>query len=165
MGQIVKVDDKKFKISINAETDKLIFLLNDQEITAEILSNNSSHLTLLVDNKLYTIIYDSDNRISVNGEEYITEIFDEQVQKLIKTNTDAFHKKEETITAPMPGLIIEIEVEQGSQVAAGQGVIIMEAMKMQNEMKAPLDGTIKKIFVRKGQTVDKGDTLISIFPV
>lgn len=66
------------------------------------------------------------------------------------------------ITAPMPGKIIRIAVAVGDEVKAGQGVIVMEAMKMQNEMKSPKDGRVQKILTTEGATVNPGDTLAVI---
>ena len=66
------------------------------------------------------------------------------------------------ITAPMPGKIVRIAVAVGDEVKAGQGVIVMEAMKMQNEMKSPKDGKVQKILTTEGATVNPGDTLAVI---
>ena len=66
------------------------------------------------------------------------------------------------ITAPMPGKIVRIMVAVGDEVKAGQGVIVMEAMKMQNEMKSPKDGKVQKILTSEGSTVNPGDTLAVI---
>ena len=66
------------------------------------------------------------------------------------------------ITAPMPGKIVRISVAVGDEVKGGQGVIVMEAMKMQNEMKSPKDGKVQKILVAEGATVNPGDTLAVI---
>jgi len=66
------------------------------------------------------------------------------------------------ITAPMPGKIVRISVAVGDQVKAGQGVIVMEAMKMQNEMKSPKAGKVQKILVAEGATVNPGDVLAVI---
>jgi pyruvate carboxylase subunit B len=66
------------------------------------------------------------------------------------------------VTALMPGLIIEIAVKEGDSVKKGQGLLIIEAMKMQNELKSPKDGIVKKIIVKKGQTVNNNDKLIVI---
>jgi pyruvate carboxylase subunit B len=65
-----------------------------------------------------------------------------------------------TVVAPMPGLILKVEVEVGQAVKAGQGVVVVEAMKMENELKAPADGVVARIEVQPGQTVDKGATLL-----
>jgi biotin carboxyl carrier protein len=66
------------------------------------------------------------------------------------------------ITAPMPGKIVRIMVAEKDEVKAGQGVIVMEAMKMQNEMKSPKDGKVKKILIAEGATVNAGDVLAVI---
>ena len=66
------------------------------------------------------------------------------------------------IRAQMPGKIIKLLVQPGSPVQAGQGVIIVEAMKMQNEMKSPKDGVVSKIQAAEGQTVLAGETLLVV---
>jgi biotin carboxyl carrier protein len=66
------------------------------------------------------------------------------------------------ITAPMPGKIVRVMVAEKDEVKAGQGVIVMEAMKMQNEMKSPKDGRVQKILTSEGSTVNAGDTLAVI---
>ena len=66
------------------------------------------------------------------------------------------------ITAPLPGVITSIEVKEGDQVKAGQTVIVMEAMKMANNITAESDGTVKAILVQQGAQVQSGDALIEI---
>jgi biotin carboxyl carrier protein len=66
------------------------------------------------------------------------------------------------IKTAMPGKVVRILVEQGAEIQQGDGVIIVEAMKMQNEMKAPKDGVVKEIRVREGATVNAGDVLAII---
>ena len=66
------------------------------------------------------------------------------------------------IVAPMPGKVVRVLVEQGAQVEAGTGVVVVEAMKMQNEMKAPKAGTVSAINVEIGATVNGGDVLAVI---
>jgi len=68
----------------------------------------------------------------------------------------------ETMQAPMPGNILDIPVKVGDQVKKGQVVIILEAMKMENEIVSPVNGTVLSISVSKGQTVNAGDVLIQI---
>ena len=64
--------------------------------------------------------------------------------------------------APLPGNIFAIKVKQGDAVKAGDVLIVIEAMKMENEVCAPSDGTVKQIAVTKGQMVATGDTLVVI---
>jgi biotin carboxyl carrier protein len=66
------------------------------------------------------------------------------------------------VSSPMPGKIVRILVAVGDEVKAGQGIIVMEAMKMQNEMKSPKDGKVQKILTSEGSTVNPGDTLAVI---
>ena len=69
---------------------------------------------------------------------------------------------EGVVTAPMPGKVLRILVREGEQVKTGQGLLVLEAMKMENEIPAPKDGIIKKIHVKEGDTVDTGQTLVQI---
>ena len=64
--------------------------------------------------------------------------------------------------APMPGTILDIRVKVGDKVSDGQVVLVLEAMKMENEIVSPVDGTIASVMVKKGDTVDSGDILITI---
>lgn len=64
------------------------------------------------------------------------------------------------VVAPMPGLIVRVDVSLGDRVAAGQGVVVMEAMKMENELRAPAAGTVRAIRAAAGAAVEKGTVLI-----
>ena len=66
------------------------------------------------------------------------------------------------LTAPMPGKIVKVLVGQGEAVEAGRGVIVMEAMKMENELKATRSGTVQEIRVKEGQAVEMGAPLLII---
>jgi biotin carboxyl carrier protein len=68
----------------------------------------------------------------------------------------------ETVEAPMPGTILSIDVKEGDQVKAGQILVILEAMKMENEIVAPRDGKVAAILTNKGASVNTGDKLVSI---
>jgi glutaconyl-CoA/methylmalonyl-CoA decarboxylase subunit gamma len=64
------------------------------------------------------------------------------------------------VKAPMPGSILEVKVKAGDQTGAGDVLIVLEAMKMENELTAPQAGTVKEVLVKKGDTVNSGDPLI-----
>ena len=68
----------------------------------------------------------------------------------------------ETVTAPMPGNILRVDVSQGDSVKAGQILVILEAMKMENEIVAPKDGTVAQVVTSKGAVVDTGSPLVVI---
>lgn len=69
---------------------------------------------------------------------------------------------EEAITAHMPGLVVKVEVEEGQRVKRGDGLLVIEAMKMENEIRAPCDGTVKSVAVQAGREVNKGELLCVI---
>jgi biotin carboxyl carrier protein len=66
------------------------------------------------------------------------------------------------VKAPLPGLIIDVKVREGDKVKAGQNIVVMEAMKMENQIQATTDGTVKKIFVKKGDNVAESNALVEI---
>ena len=67
-----------------------------------------------------------------------------------------------TVKAPMPGNILDVKVAAGASVKAGDVLVILEAMKMENEIVAPQDGTVASVNVNKGDTVNSGDVLVSM---
>lgn len=71
----------------------------------------------------------------------------------------------EPIKAPMPGMVVKVEVEEGDVVQAGQGVVIVEAMKMENELEAGADARVLRVLVREGQAVDKDELLVDLGPL
>jgi len=74
-------------------------------------------------------------------------------------DTGDHHHGSAEILAPMPGKVVRVMVEVGSQIEKGKGVVIVEAMKMQNEMKSPREGSVKAVNVKPGDTVNAGDVL------
>jgi glutaconyl-CoA/methylmalonyl-CoA decarboxylase subunit gamma len=71
-------------------------------------------------------------------------------------------RRRERVTAYMPGRVVTLLVQEGQEVAAGQGIVVLEAMKMENEIRAEHDGTVSKIFVQPGQAVDTGNPLFEL---
>ncbi|MEX0773482.1 MAG: biotin/lipoyl-containing protein [Balneolales bacterium] len=100
---------------------------------------------------------------TVNSQWANVEVKDEQAILLDKMGfQNTLATSEGNLTAPMPGKILNILVHIGDQVKQGDPLIILEAMKMENELKAPVDGTISAIQVEKGTSVDKKAILIEI---
>lgn len=162
MAFIIKIEDKEFKGDIRKIGNTFNILLDGKPFDVEIANINKNEITLIIENKPYQIFIDTENLLTINSESYSFEIIDEQAAKVLKSSSITAHKKEITVFAPMPGLVIEVEVKEGDSVKKGQGLLIVEAMKMQNEMKSPRDGIAKKIMVQKGQTVNSKDALVTI---
>mgnify|MGYP001163421880 FL=1 len=84
---------------------------------------------------------------------------DEMLEKL--GMDDGSKTKVNQIFAPMPGLVLEVKLSEGDVVAEGEIAIILEAMKMENIIKSPINGIVKKVHVKKGQTIEKNTLIIS----
>jgi pyruvate carboxylase subunit B len=99
--------------------------------------------------------------IELDGRRYAVEALDERTRAIrALTGTARTTRAAPAIRAPMPGLILRLEVAEGETVAAGQGVVIMEAMKMENELRADGGGVVSRIRVTAGQAVEKGAILM-----
>ena len=100
--------------------------------------------------------------IKVNGTRYDLVMRDDMDQLLQKMGLDDVASKQvKEIKAPMPGLVLDVLVETGGEVCAGDPVMVLEAMKMENILKSPVDGLIKSIPVGQGAVVKKNETLIN----
>ena len=98
-----------------------------------------------------------------DGWRFEAEALDERMRAIRDLTTEqAAHAGPMPVIAPMPGLIVRVHVAVGDTVTAGQGVISMEAMKMENELRATTPGTVKNVVVRPGQAVEKGAVLVEL---
>jgi biotin carboxyl carrier protein len=122
-------------------------------------------LSILVDNKAYEIKRErslrGDLHMVIGSARYAVEVQDPRSLRTRRAaaGTEAGPQK---LTAAMPGKIVRILVKEKDEVKAGQGILVMEAMKMQNEIKSPKDGRVQKILPAEGSNVNAGDTLAVI---
>ncbi len=143
--------------SVAAEVDGRLYELKFRE-------PGSNEYLLLGGNDVY------DCRVGKNSEQ--PELFDVSVGiknfavKLVDPkrlrsaqSSDTHEHSSVHIVAPMPGKVVRVLVEMGSEVKAGAGIVVVEAMKMQNEMKSPRSGTVVAIHAKAGATVNAGDVL------
>ena len=100
--------------------------------------------------------------VSVNGNKYTLSVKDKYDDLLHSLGMDNLAgSKVNEIKAPMPGLVLDLRVNEGDSVKKGDPVLVLEAMKMENILKSPADGVVKKINVKKGMPVEKNQVLIS----
>ena len=106
-------------------------------------------------------------KVTLNGKTYEVEV--EEGKAILLDEYEAYAPAPaaaavtaagETVEAPMPGAILRVEVTQGQAVKAGDLLVVLEAMKMENEILSPRDGTVAQIVVQKGSTVETGSPLI-----
>lgn len=133
--QIQWLDDQKLFIQVNGQTFTAVLLqVNKAEKQLEIMLNGK--------------------KASVQVKEPLDDLL--HAMGLDKSTAH----KVSNIKAPMPGLVLDVSVEPGSSVKKGDKVVVLEAMKMENIIKAAGDGTVARILVNKGQTVDKNQILV-----
>lgn len=99
--------------------------------------------------------------LAPGGERWEMEVLDERTRHIrgLAGGTDPRHAAG-LLKAPMPGLVVRVQVEPGQKVNAGAALVVLEAMKMENELKAAAGGVIERIAVTPGQTVEKGAVLV-----
>ena len=122
--------------------------------------------SLLIDGKSYEgYMYpdDDDWEVLLQGTMYAVNVEDERERRLRQALGDGpsqsgeFHLK-----APMPGLVVTVPIIEGQEIAKGDVLIILESMKMQNELKSPQDGVISRVRVKEGDSVERKQTLLSV---
>jgi biotin carboxyl carrier protein len=97
--------------------------------------------------------------IQFAGQRFEVTVEDERTRMLAGLTGSGTGSGEATVSAPMPGLVVGVPLEVGASVAQGQTVVVLEAMKMENDLASPIAGTLKEVRVSKGQTVDQGEVL------
>ncbi len=130
---------------------------------ASIVQAMPSVFSVLLGSKSFTVVVAQRNaelEVWAGGRRHVVTLSDPRDRTATAGRALAAGRVE--IRAQMPGKVIKVLVEQGARVAAGQGVIIVEAMKMQNEMKSPKDGVVQKIHAAEGSTVVAGEALVVI---
>jgi len=165
MKYFAKVSARELQIEVVESDSGLSLLVNGKPHHAEFDRICSDNLfSLIIDNrshKLFFVAADKGHWVSVDGHKFFVELEDEKahfIRGLIKS--DAKPQRLTEIKAPMPGLIVKLFVKENQPVKKGDGLVIIEAMKMENEIRANGAGTVKKILLNEGDSVDKGAVLV-----
>jgi pyruvate carboxylase subunit B len=120
---------------------------------------------LLLDGRPTTLSVESLGRgrwaLSPGGERWEVEVLDDRARHIRSlTNETERQRTTPVLKAPMPGLVLRVQVAPGQAVAAGSGLVVLEAMKMENELKAAAPGVIRTVRVQPGEAVEKGQVLV-----
>jgi len=164
MIYIVKVNDQEFiieigqdnKIVVNGETFDIDFRQMPRSGVTSLLLNNHS---------LEAVVEEQDGRweVLIHGELYPVMVEDERSHRLAKARGSfSAPDGEVLVKSPMPGTIITVPVGEGDVVREGDKVVILESMKMENELRAPRDGIVAHVRVGSGDGVEKGQVLMVI---
>ena len=164
MKYITTVNDKEFTVEIIDEhhvaVDGVAFDVDFQSVRGQPI------FSMLLDGKSYeAYIYPDEDRwdVLLQGTLYPVTVEDERERRLRSSfGSRPAHTGEFFLKAPMPGLVLTIPVNDGQSVAKGDVLVILESMKMQNELKSPRDGKVSRIRVRDGDNVERKQTLLSV---
>ena len=157
----INIDGKNYKLDLERSDEGWRCRLDGREIQMDAVLARRDVLSVLIAGKAYEIKREqtvTDLHLWVGPVRYAAEVRDPRSLRGRRGtgSDDAGPKK---LIAPMPGKVVRVLVAQGEQVEAGQGILVMEAMKMQNEIKSPKKGVVQKIVASEGASVNPGDVL------
>lgn len=132
--------------------------VDGRPIHADIVWITTDTLSILWDGQSYTARMGTNGGILIGERSYEVSVVDPRSWRS-RHPSAAGGAGRQKLTASMPGKVVRVLTSAGSQVRAGQGVVVIEAMKMQNEIRAPRDGTVTSILVHEGDAVNAGDAV------
>lgn len=147
------------RVELNQENGSLTARVQEQSVQARVRQPEPGYFIFQIDERIYHVraANREDGKIEVflDGKVSVVQVLD----RLRREGGAAATTGPQPITSPMPGRVVRILAQVGDTVEAGQGVVVVEAMKMQNEMAATRNGTVSEIHVAEGQTVKAGEIL------
>jgi biotin carboxyl carrier protein len=162
----ILLDNEEHVVEVISEGDSYLLTFEGTQHHFTPLLNRPPLHTFLVDHSEVLeadIVFDKDRcEINVGGVPYPLEIFDPRHRLISQSDSPGAGAGQGLISAPMPGKVVDVKITQGSKVKAGEAVVIIEAMKMQNELHAPIDGVAQEVCVKAGDTVESGQKLVVV---
>jgi biotin carboxyl carrier protein len=158
------IEGKPRRVELEHKGSEYLCRLDGRPVAVNAILARPNVLSLLVDGKSYDVkreLTSTDLHFWVKGARYAAEIRDPRSLRSRRAGAET-PEGPKRLSAPMPGKIVRVLVCEKDEVEAGQGVLVVEAMKMQNELKAPKKGTVQKVLVTEGAAVNAGDVLAII---
>jgi biotin carboxyl carrier protein len=167
MKYFATVNDQVYEIDIDHHGRVTV---DGRELSADMkLVGGTNLYSLIVDNTSHEVVLDPDDNahttygVMTGGLRYIVKVQDERSRRLALVDRSLRPPDGELlIKAPIPGLVVKAPVQPGQEVAEGDTLVILEAMKMENELRAPRAGVIHEVKATPGMQVQLGQTLLSL---
>jgi len=156
----VTIDGKNYRLELNRADGRWSCRLDGREVGVDAILARPDVLSLRIANQAYEVKCErvaGDLHLWVGSARFAAEVRDPRSFRGRARMMDDHGPRK--LTAPMPGKVVRVLIGQGTEVEAGTGVLVVEAMKMQNEVKSPKKGTIQKILVSEGAAVNAGEVL------
>lgn len=155
--------------NLTAKVNQTYSFTSEELENIDFLPIDDQHFHVILHDKTYQAslieanYQDKSFRISINGSHYMVQLSDQYDQLVDQLGLNVAAKQAALdIIAPMPGLVLDIMIENGQEIEEGTPILILEAMKMENILKATASGRIESIEVEKGNAVEKGQLLVNI---
>ncbi len=156
----ITIDGQQHRLDLNRAEGRWSCRLDGREVEIDAVLARPDVLSLRIGNQAYEVKCErvtGDMHLWVGSIRFAAEVRDPRSLRGRVRGVDDHGPRK--LTAPMPGKIVRLLVSEGAEVEAGTGVLVVEAMKMQNEIKSPKRGAIQKILVSEGAAVNAGDVL------
>ena len=160
----VTIDEKVYRVELQRSDEGWRCRLDGREISLDAVSGQDGVLSLLLGGKSYEIkleSFEAESSVVVGNQRFQASVRDPRSLRS-RARAGATDQGVKKIKAPMPGKVVRLLAAIGSVVEEGQSVIVIEAMKMQNELKSPKSGVIRKISVQEGAAVEAGQALAEV---
>jgi len=157
----VSIEDTKYRLELNRTPSGWTCSLNGRPVQLDAALIRPGVLSLLIESRVYEVKREkvgSEIHLWVGNQRYAVELRDLRSLRNLKDGAGS-QQGSSKLTAPMPGKVVRLLVHEKDKVEAGQGVVVVEAMKMQNEIKSPKKGIVKRLTAAEGSSVNAGDVL------
>ncbi len=166
MAFIARLGEQSYTVEIE-ETGKSLYRVSvdGNEFLVDGKKTGRTNFSLIVDNRSFEVEVDNSGdeyRVLVDGRNYHIHLLDERRVRVGAAQAGLQLQGRQIVSVPMPGKIIAVLVSEGDAVEKGQGLVIVEAMKMENEVRSPIAGAVKEIRVKPGDTVEGGAPLVIV---
>jgi biotin carboxyl carrier protein len=156
------------KVPVDVEDEgggKLVLWVEGQRHQVDACALEHGAVSLLLDGRVYDVEFDDvgeEVQVQVRGDVFRVDVADERALRL-RAGATAFQVAGPfTVVAPMPGKVVRLLVKPGESVQEGQGLVVVEAMKMENELKSPKAGKVTQVFAREGAAVEANAKLLTV---
>jgi len=164
MNYDVSVDGKAHRLELARKAEQWECKLDGRVVPIDVVMLRRNVLSLLIESVSYEVRREQSVaglRLSIGTKRYAVELKDPRSLHSRRAESGSTEGKKKVI-APMPGKVVRVLVQEKMEVQAGQGVVVVEAMKMQNELKSPKQGIVQKVMAVEGANVNAGDVLLIV---
>jgi len=166
MAFIAKLGERTHTVDIEEIGRSLYRVAVDgSEFLVDGKKTGRTNYSLIVDNRSFEVevdITEDEYRVLVDGRSYHVHLVDERRMRLGGLQSGIQLQGRQKVSVPMPGKVIAVLVSEGDKVERGQGLVIVEAMKMENEVRCPINGEVKEVRVKAGDSLEAGATLMVV---